>query len=100
MNDLKKIDCAPRFVRLKVSHKVPADSLAADFSDLSLRFLDAILSEIRSAEFDQCPYYRRRMSLADRNQFDLFGLAASRVRGRGNPLPNRRKSCCQLFLRR
>src|ERR1700752_4458919 len=100
MNHLEKTDRTPGFVCLKVSDKVPAHSIASDFSDLSFRFLDAILSEIGSSEFDQCPYYRRRMSLADRNQFDLFGLAASGVRGCGNSLADRRKSCCQLFLRR
>src|ERR1043165_2544285 len=100
MNDVKKIDGTPRFVCLKVSDKMPARSLAADFGDLFLRFLDAILTQILSPELDQCLYNRRRMSLADRNQFDLFGLAARGARGRGNALAYSRKSCCQLFLRR
>src|SRR5689334_14260755 len=99
MNHLKKIDGTPRFVCLKVSDEVPARSFAADFSNLFFCFLDAILTEIGGSEFDQCPYYRRRMSLADRNQLDRFGLAASGFRGRGNSLAHRRKSCCQLFLR-
>src|ERR1041384_6277183 len=100
MNYFKKIDGAARFICLKVSDKVPARSLTADFSNLFLRFLDAILSEIGSPEIDQCPYYRRRVSLTDRNQFDLFDCAASGLRGRGNSFAHRRKSCCQLILRR
>src|SRR4029079_7208204 len=100
MNHLKKIDGAPRFVCLKVSDKVPARAVGADFSNLFLRFLDAVLTQIRSPEIDQCPYYRRRMGLAYRNQFDLFGLATAGLRGRGNSLAYRGKSCCQLFLRR
>src|ERR1700741_484973 len=100
MNDFKEGDGSPGFICLKVSDKMPVDCFPSDFGDLFFSFLDAILAEVSRPEFDHCPYYRRRMSFANGDQFDLVRRTATGCRGRGDLLAYRCKACSQLFLRR
>src|SRR5262245_40196260 len=95
MNDVKQINYASRFVGLKVSDEVPAHLLVADFSDLRLRLLDAVLAEIRDPVLNRLLNIRRWVGLADGYQPDLIGFTAALYRGAGQPRANVRKSYCQ-----
>jgi hypothetical protein len=100
MNDVKETNCPSSFVGLKVSDEVPAHLFPPDFGDLTLCFLDAILTKIDGAELYQLFNRRRRLGLADGYEPDLVGPAAAPLRGGAHARANVRKSYCQWFLRR
>jgi hypothetical protein len=77
VDDVKKVHRTPRFIGLEVPDKMPASGITPHFRDLSLSLLDAIFSDIGCSKFDHSLYNRGRMGLADGDEFDLVGRAAT-----------------------
>jgi hypothetical protein len=100
MNNVKKVNGAARLVGLKMSDEVPTHLFAPDFGDLTLCFLDAVLTKVCRPEltklFDNC----RRMGLADGDEPDRVRLAPAPLDRGINTRANVRKSYCQWFLHR
>jgi hypothetical protein len=65
VNIVKQVNGTPGLIGLKVPDEVPARRVATYFGNLSLRFLDAIFSNIQCPKFDHSLYSRSRVSLAD-----------------------------------
>src|SRR5689334_22069691 len=91
-----------------MSDEMPARALVSQLRNLLFGFLHAVFAEIGSAEFDETTYQTRGMRLADRDQSDLFRIAAAVPRrrfdtrfdgreSRGKPFPGvnvcHRQSC-------
>lgn len=51
MNNIKRLDCLPSLIRLKMTDQMPARA-AVDLSGFAQRFLNAILAEVSRAGVD------------------------------------------------
>jgi hypothetical protein len=77
MDDVKQVYSTPRLVCLEMSDEVPANLIAPDFRDLFFSFLHTVLAHVGCPKLDQVLHDVRRMGLADGNEPDLLGRAAS-----------------------
>ena len=81
MNTIEKFDCTPRFVRLQVTHQMPAGSVTSEFRYLRFGFLDAILTKVCDAGLESRSQRFDRMSLTDCDESDLVARAVASSRG-------------------
>src|SRR5215213_2700580 len=100
MNKVEQVNSTSRFIGLEMPDEVPARRLAPHFGNLLISLLDAIFSYIYCSKFDHPLYSRRRMGLADGDEFYFFGLAATAFGSRFDTRANACKSFCQTILRR
>src|SRR5688572_32708644 len=72
VDDVEKLDRAACLVCLEMSDQVPARGFSAHFVNLLFSFLNAILTDVSSAESYSCSYHRSRMCLGDRDYRNLM----------------------------
>ncbi len=90
LHNVKKLDCAPSFVRLQMPDQMPQDLVffgdGAEFKDFGPSLLNPILTEIADARNDRFADASGRDGFADGDQCDLRSLTACAFAGRRNSL--------------
>src|SRR5258705_4824789 len=103
MDTVEKFDGPARFVRLQVSHQMPARRGPSDFYYFLLGFLHSILAEVCDTYVQSVSQRVYWVRLADCDKSDLLRCAIRAARGGFNAVANVRKSFaqslkCEWFL--
>jgi hypothetical protein len=72
VNTIEKLDRTAGFVRLQVTHEVPARSVPSEFRYLRFGFLDAILTKVCDAGIQSGSKRFDRMGLTDCDECNLI----------------------------